>query len=104
MHNVLCIILTTKSSDRNDGGVMVSVRRWALVAVVMLGLVVNTATQSLYGSLVGTVTDESGGAIPGATVTVTQVETNLSRNVVTNDAGSYNVPNLLPGTYEIVVT
>ena len=47
-------------------------------------------------------TDESGAAVPGAAVTVTQVETNQSRNVVTGEADSYNVPNLASGTYEIV--
>ena len=85
---------------------MVGGRIWTFVAVVLfaLGLATNAATQSLYGSLVGTVTDETGAAIPGATVTVTQAETNLSRSVVTNETGSYNVPNLLPGTYEIVVS
>jgi hypothetical protein len=41
---------------------------------------------------------------PGATVTVTQVETNRRAACVTNETGSYNVPNLLPGTYEIVVS
>jgi len=83
---------------------MVSGRNWALVALVVLVLGATGVAQSLYGSLVGTVTDESGAAVPGATVTVTQVETNASRSVVTNEAGSYNVPNLLPGTYEIVVS
>ena len=83
---------------------MVTGRSWALVAVVVMGLATNAAPQSLYGSLVGTVTDETGAAVPGATVTVTQVETNLSRSAVTSETGSYNVPNLLPGTYEIVVS
>jgi uncharacterized surface anchored protein len=69
-----------------------------------LALATNAAPQSLYGSLVGTVTDETGAALPGATVTVTQAETNLSRSVVTNETGSLQRPNLLPGTYEIVVS
>ena len=34
--------------------------------------------------------------MPGAAVTVTQTQTNLTRDVVTSDTGSYNVPNLLP--------
>ena len=44
-----------------------------------------------------------GAALPGATVTITQRETNLTRDVVTNEAGGYNVPNLLPGTYQVDV-
>ncbi len=63
----------------------------------------NANAQALYGSLLGNVTDETGAALPGATVTITQRETNLVREVVTNETGSYNVPNLLPGTYQVDV-
>ena len=66
-------------------------------------LAANAGAQALYGSLVGNVTDETGAALPGASVTITQRETNLARDVVTNETGSYNVPNLLPGTYQIDV-
>jgi hypothetical protein len=59
--------------------------------------------QAVYGSLVGNVTDSSGGAIPGATVTATQTETNLTREAVTNASGAYSIPNIPSGTYQIVV-
>ncbi len=74
------------------------------VAVLVSAAAAPAVAQALYGSLVGNVTDETGAALPGATVTVTQTETNLSRDVVTNETGGYNVPNLLPGTYEVAVT
>ena len=61
------------------------------------------AAQNVYGSLVGNVTDSSGGAIPGATVTATQTETNLTREVVTNASGAYSIPNIPSGTYQVVV-
>lgn len=51
----------------------------------------------------GVVTDESGGVLPGATVTVTNVATNLSRSVVSAASGRYVVPALPPGTYTIKV-
>ena len=41
--------------------------------------------------------------MPGASVTVTQTETNVTKDVVTDETGSYRVPNLSPGTYEVVV-
>ena len=47
--------------------------------------------------------DSSGGAIPGATVTATQTETNLTREVVTNESGAYSIPNIPSGTYQVVV-
>ena len=77
--------------------------RSALLAVLVSAMVANASAQALYGSLLGNVTDETGAALPGATVSVTQRETNLVRDVVTNETGGYNVPNLLPGTYQIEV-
>ena len=75
-----------------------------VLLAVLVSAAVNAGAQALYGSLVGNVTDETGGALPGATVTITQAETSLTRDVITNESGGYNVPNLLPGTYEVVVT
>lgn len=49
----------------------------------------------------GLVTDPSGLAIPGATVTATNTQTNLIRPTVTNNAGNYDIPNLPPGTYSV---
>ena len=49
--------------------------------------------------LAGVVKDQSGGVLPGVTVTVTNVSTNLARSVVTAADGRYVVPALPPGTY-----
>ena len=51
----------------------------------------------------GVVADQSGGVLPGATVTVTNVAANLSRSVVCGADGRYIVPALPPGTYIIKV-
>src|ERR1700735_5133606 len=56
------------------------------------------------GRILGTVTDQTGGVIAGAMVTVTNTQTGVARNLVTDDAGEYNAPNLLPGTYTVRVT
>ncbi|MSO20671.1 MAG: TonB-dependent receptor [Acidobacteria bacterium] len=53
------------------------------------------------GAIVGTVHDESGASVPAAGVTVTHTETGISRTLVTDTAGRYSVPGLLPGGYEI---
>jgi len=57
--------------------------------------------QGNQGRITGTVTDQSGGAISGATVTVLDVQRGLPRTVVTGDSGEYNAPNLLPGQYTV---
>ena len=61
------------------------------------------AQQSASSGLVGLVTDSSQGAIPGATVTVTNVGTNAQRTVVTDAEGRFSVPALPPATYHIRV-
>ncbi len=55
------------------------------------------------GVVVGTVTDPSGAAIVGATVTLTDTSTNAVRSATTNEAGRYNFPNVPPGTYNVTI-
>lgn len=59
--------------------------------------------QALYGSLVGNVTDASSASIPGASVKITQIETNESRESKTNDAGVFSFPSIPAGTYTVEV-
>jgi hypothetical protein len=56
------------------------------------------------GRILGTVTDQTGGVIAGAMVTVTNPQTGVARNLIADDAGEYNAPNLTPGTYTVRVT
>src|SRR5213595_986798 len=51
----------------------------------------------------GTVTDQSGAAVPDAKVTVTNVDTNVSQTTVTTSVGTYLVVDLNPGTYIVKV-
>ncbi len=53
--------------------------------------------------MLGTVTDQSGGVIAGATVTVTDVQKNVSRTLTTDSAGEYVAPNLDPDMYSVRV-
>jgi hypothetical protein len=53
------------------------------------------------GSITGTVTDPSGGVIPSARVTATRIETGVSQFTVTSGAGTYTIPNLVVGTYNV---
>lgn len=53
------------------------------------------------GRILGNVTDTSGGAIVGATVTVTDVQRGTARTLTTDTAGAYVAPDLLPGNYTV---
>lgn len=55
------------------------------------------------GEITGQITDPSGAAVAGATVTVTSTATNSARKVVTNSDGIFAFPSLLPGVYNVRV-
>src|SRR5262245_28248717 len=59
--------------------------------------------QNITGSIVGQVSDTSSSAIPGASISAMNVDTGLTAQTVTDTSGSYSIPNLLAGTYEITV-
>src|SRR5208282_5859232 len=52
-------------------------------------------------AIVGQVMDASGATIPGATVTITNRETGLTRTSETDDSGRFSFPQLNPGTYSV---
>ncbi len=57
--------------------------------------------QTVYGSVAGTVLDASGAAIPGTTVTLTNLGTSDKRAIESDAAGAYTFVNILPGNYRI---
>jgi len=59
--------------------------------------------QSTAGRILGTVTDQSGAAVSGATVVVSDVQRGESRTLTTDTSGEYVAPELLPGEYKIRV-
>lgn len=77
----------------------------ALVIVVLLMLASSTMAfgQAVYGSIIGTVTDPQGAAVPNAKVTVTNVRKGTSDTATTNDSGNFSVTHLIPDTYTVKV-
>src|SRR6266436_3956446 len=59
--------------------------------------------QANFGRILGTVTDQTGAVLPGATVSVIDTERGLARTLTTDSAGEFNAPTLTPGTYTVRV-
>src|SRR5579871_6088591 len=74
-----------------------------LPAVTLLMYSIPSRAQSTAGQVLGTLTEQSGAAVAGATVIVTDVQRGTSRTTTTDVSGSYAVPDLQPGTYKIRV-
>jgi hypothetical protein len=74
-----------------------------IVAFLFLIFAFSTAIfgQEFRGTITGTVTDPNGSVVPGATITIKNVDTNVTSTVTSNSEGSYTVPFLVPGTYTI---
>ncbi len=78
-----------------------------LVLAVVLGLLCLPSlshAQAIYGSIFGTVTDNTGAVVPNATITVTDESKGTSVTAQSNESGDYTVQHLIPDTYDIKVT
>ena len=84
---------------------MTSMRRVAVVAVLScIGLTTPLWSQGGGGVLTGTVEDASRSRIPGVDVTATNAQTDIQTTVITNATGTFNLPNLPPGTYRLTAS
>ena len=85
-------------------------RRWCFVlaylffVAMILSLTVTTGSaQTFRGTILGTVTDTTGAVVPGATITIRNVDTGLVRTTESQADGSYRVPELPIGNYNVTV-
>ena len=74
----------------------------ALVAIVGVFLFcLPLLSQDSQGRIMGTITDQTGGVVAGALVTVIDVQRGVSRTLTTDQAGEFDAPNLTPGSYRV---
>jgi len=80
-------------------------RFWLTIPLIALALLlanpVLRAQSTNSGDISGTVTDNTGAAVPGATVTVLNVDTGVSKTLLTNDSGVYDTSSIVAGTYKL---
>jgi len=79
------------------------VKHFLVALTLLLGVVLSPATAQTSGSISGTVQDEKEAALPNASVTARNVETNFTRTAQTNEEGRYSFANVPVGAYEITV-
>jgi hypothetical protein len=91
--------MTFRTGVRPDSRITV-----CLVALLLLLTVaIPVFAQFSTGSILGTVKDAQGGAVPGAAVTIRNTETGLTRTLTTGEDGAYRAPSLPVGMYSIVI-
>jgi hypothetical protein len=79
------------------------------IGVISLSFAILVGSSQLFaqgnaGRILGSVTDQTGGAVVGATVSIVDTQRNLTRTLTTDSAGEYSAPNLLPSTYTVSAT
>ncbi len=72
-----------------------------MLRVLFLLLAASLSHAQTHGEITGQVSDSSGAAMTGVSITLTNEGTNVTRQVSTNAAGGYGFPSLLPGTYRV---
>src|SRR5579863_9862384 len=93
-----------RSASRRPWGVRFRKALQLLVGTMgVLLLCLPLFSQGSYGRILGIVTDQSGGVISGATVTIIDKDRGVARTLTTDEAGAYNAPTLIPGTYTVRV-
>src|SRR5262245_15279864 len=86
-----------------------SLRR-VLVSMFLMSVILSaisslaSAQVRIVGAMSGTVTDESGGIIPGARVQLSDESTGIRRETVTNESGGFLFPDLNFGSYQLTIT
>lgn len=81
-------------------------KRLGLCFLLVLGTIFLMSTrtacgQAVYGSIIGTLTDPTGAAVPNAKVTVTSATKGTAVTTTTNDDGNYSVTHLIPDSYNV---
>ncbi len=77
--------------------------RISLALMLVVGTAAPLFPQASSGTIVGTIKDQTGAVVPGATVTITNKDTGLARNASANGDGLYSAPSLTVGEYDIRV-
>jgi Carboxypeptidase regulatory-like domain/TonB dependent receptor len=90
-------------NNRGTGGfsLLYSLHRLLIAALMSLAGITGAFAQESRGTIIGRITDASGAVMPGAEVRAVNTATNVMATAATNEAGNFNIPFLIPGTYRV---
>ena len=77
---------------------------FALLVLILAFAVLQSMAQTVTGTILGTVKDSGGGAVPNATVTVKNLETGISRSATTDNSGGFDIVSVPAGVYNVTAT
>ena len=75
--------------------------KWLAAVLGVFLLCLPAFSQGNYGRILGTVMDQTGGVVAGATVTIIDTQRGVAATLTTDGAGEYNAPTLIPGNYQV---
>src|SRR6476620_3537713 len=97
------LVIQTKNTEEN----LMKLTKGLIVVWAFCALLISTTAHAQVdvatATLKGAISDQSGAAIPGATVTAISVERGISKTVVADGDGNYQIPLLQPGQYDVKV-
>src|SRR5215467_8990557 len=76
-------------------------RNWLIAVCFALMACTPAFSQSIFGSILGTIQDASGGAVAGGEIEIVNLDENTTRKISSNDTGLYQFLNLPPGRYSL---
>src|ERR1700746_2625193 len=76
----------------------------SIAVALLVALSASAQSQITTGTIQGTVKDANGAVVPGANVEIRNKDTNIPRNLVTNEDGEFKAPLLQPGNYAVSIT
>ena len=91
------------SAAASHDGRMTAASRFLFATFTLLLFSIAAMAQTTGGRVLGTLTDQSGAAVAGATVVITDVQRGTTRTITTDESGAYTAPDLQPGNYKIHV-
>jgi len=91
------------SAAASHDGRMTAASRFLFATLTLLLFSVSAVAQTTGGRVLGTLTDQSGAAVAGATVLITDVQRGTTRTITSDESGAYTAPDLQPGNYKIHV-